>query len=153
MTTRKISLTVLTFTLALAGASAVLAADPTVVVQPGGSSVVVQPGQPSVTVQPSQPSVTVQPAPPSTVVVPSPQTTVQASDIEATEVHAQTIYANKIKAAMVQGTVHQSDSVKIKDTKGDIKAPSLTAGVTYTATITAPTGAADNIYGQVPQRD
>ena len=71
--------------------------------------------------------------------VPQPAApTIQASDIEATEVRAQTIYANKIKAPMVQGTVHQSDSVKIKDTKGDIKAPSVSAGEGAGVTVAEP---------------
>ena len=90
--------------------------------------------------------VVVQPSPPASQVV-------QAGDIEAKEVRAQTIYANKIKAPMVQGTVHQSDDVKIKDTKGHIKAPSVSAGVIYADTIKARSIVAEHIYVKDIQRD
>ena len=79
--------------------------------------------------------------------------TVSPADIEAQEVRAQTIYANKIKAPVVQGTVHQSDDVKIKDTKGDIKAPAVSAGVIYADTIKARTVVADHIYVRSLEKD
>lgn len=73
-------------------------------------------------------------------------TSVQADDIVAHEVRAQTIYANKIESPSVQGTIHQSDTVKIDKTKGDIETPSVTAGVIYADTIKARSVVADNIY-------
>jgi len=43
--------------------------------------------------------------------------------------------------------------VKIKDTKGDIKAPSVSAGVIYADTIKARTVVAEHIYVKDLQRD
>jgi hypothetical protein len=43
--------------------------------------------------------------------------------------------------------------VKIKDTKGDIKLPTVTAGVIYADTIKANSVVADNIYVRDIQRD
>ena len=43
--------------------------------------------------------------------------------------------------------------MKIKDTKGDIKLPSVTAGVIYADTIKANTVVADNIYVRNLERD
>ena len=103
----------------LIGAGASRAGDG-VVVQPGGSSVTVQPGQPSVTVQPA-PSASISSAP----------ATLQADEIKAHEVRAQTIYANKIESPSIQGTVHQSDTVKVDKTKGDIETPSVVAEHIY----------------------
>src|SRR5262249_23351266 len=129
MTSRKFSLAVVSvFAVAVLGVG--LAGAAGVVVQPGQAPGVVQPSPP-VTGQSSAPTVVVpQQQTPTTVVVPqqspsvvvqTPPATLQAGDIVAQEVRAQTIYANKIKSPMVQGSVHQSDTVKIKDTKGDIK--------------------------------
>src|SRR5262252_5084867 len=80
------------------------------------AQVVVQPSAPPpVVVEPApSPSVTVQPAPAAPVVVqPTVPQVVQAGDIEATEVRAQTIYANKIKAGDIRGTIHQTRQVKV----------------------------------------
>jgi hypothetical protein len=123
---------------------------PSVVVQPPAQpapSVVVQPPQPSVVVQPSQPSVVVQPAQPSVIVqsTPLPPQTLQAGDIEAQQVRAHAIYANKIKAAHVQGAIHQTGGVKVKG-HGDIKAPMVSASVIYAEDIKADSVVADNIY-------
>src|SRR6185503_5635785 len=123
MKARRVPLAIMTLALGLVGPTVARAGD-AVVVQPGQPSVTVQQGQPSVTVQPapSAPSTVVVPAPstPSTVVVPAPSAsvasapaTLQADEIKAHEVRAQTIYANKIESPSIQGTVHQSDTVKV----------------------------------------
>jgi hypothetical protein len=70
----------------------------------------------------------------------------QADDIVAREVRAQTIYANKIKASRVDGMVHQTKGVKIKHAKGDIKVPQVQAGTIYADEIKADLVIADNIY-------
>lgn len=87
-------------------------------------SIVVQPSPAPVVVQPAPPPVVVQPSP--TVVAPSAQV-IQADEIEATDVRAHTIYANKIEALEVMGSVHQTGRVKIEDAKGEIKTPSVVA--------------------------
>jgi hypothetical protein len=145
MKSRKMFAVVSVFAVGVVSAGLAGAAD--VIVQPGQAPVVVQPSQPAPTVVvPQQPPTVVVPQQPPTVVVPSAPATVQAGDIVAQEVRAQTIYANKIKSPVVQGTVHQSDTVKIKDTNGDIKLPTVTAGVIYADSIKANAVVADNIY-------
>jgi hypothetical protein len=133
---------------ALAGAAS--AADLTVI-GPSAAPPPVVVEQPPV-VQP-QPPVVVQPAPSgSTVVVTpgSPQAAVGvqsllADGIQANQVHAQTIYANRIRAREVQGTVHQIKD-KIGSGKHDIKAPIVTASVIYADEIRADTVSAGDIY-------
>lgn len=90
-------------------------------------------------------------APPgSAVVVPGQPTpgpsTVQADEITAHQVRASTIYANKIEADEVTGTVHQTRGVKINDTKGNIRAPEIVASVIYADEIKANSVTADTIY-------
>src|SRR5262249_16128422 len=129
MTSRKLSVAVSLF--AVGVVSAGLA---------GAAGVVVQPGQAPVVVQPSQPAPTVvvpPPQPSTTVVVPSTPATVQPGALLAQEVPAPPTSRTKIKSPMVQGAVHQSDAVKTKDTKGDIKLPTVPAGVIYADTIKA----------------
>ena len=91
-----------------------------------------------------------QTAPPATVIYAPPPAgfseTLRADDIEAHQVRARTIYANKIEADQVQGMVHQGDSVKIGDTRGDIKAPEVVAGVIYADKIKANSVSADQIF-------
>jgi hypothetical protein len=119
-----------------------------VVVQPGPSgSVVVQPGQSGgVVVQPGQSgSVVVQPGGSRTVVTPAPQM-VQAEDLEANEVRAQTIYANKIEASEIRGTIHQTGKVKLDRSVTDLKAPTVVASLLYADTIKAHTVIADHIF-------
>src|SRR5262245_56123517 len=101
---------------------------PPVVIQPAPAPpVVVQPAPaPSVTAQPGTPvppgSVIVTPGSSQVLVPPTSPTTLQADDIRANQVRAQTIYANKITARDVQGLVHQTDNVKIGGGKDDVKA-------------------------------
>jgi len=91
-------------------------------------------------------------APPgSAVVVPNPPpaavpNTVKADGITAQQVRANTIYANKIEADEVRGTVHQNRDLKIGDTKGDIRAPEVVASVIYADEIKANSVQADMIY-------
>src|SRR5262245_4079485 len=61
--------------------------------------------------------------------VPAPAATLQADEIRAHRVQAQTIYANKIEADEIQGVVHQSDGVRVKDAHGEVKAPEVAANV------------------------
>jgi hypothetical protein len=131
---RKLIALVVTSSTMLIGVHAALAGD-SVVVQPGQPSVVVQPGQPSVTVQPSTPSVTVQPAPP-TIVQPAPSTTVVVPPPASVS----------SASPNIQGTVHQSDTVKVDKTKGDIEMPSVVASVIYADTIKARSVVAEHIY-------
>ena len=63
-------------------------------------------------------------------------------------VRAGVIYANKIEADDVRGTVHQSKRVKIEDSEGKLKAPEVVASVIYADTIDANTIVADEIYVQ-----
>lgn len=88
--------------------------------------------------------------PPTTVVVPvpvpAPTQTMQVDEIRAGVVRANTIYANKIEADEVRGTVHQSHGVKVRDSQGKIKAPEVVASVIYADQISANTVEADTIY-------
>src|SRR5438309_2322097 len=90
------------------------------------------------------------PAPPATVVVPvpapTPTQTMQVDEIKAGVVRANTIYANKIEADEVRGSVHQSRGVKVRDSQGKIKAPEVVASVIYADEISANTVEADTIY-------
>src|SRR4029077_3441012 len=92
------------------------------------------------------------PAPPATVVVPvpapipAPTQTMQVDEIKAGVVRANTIYANKIEADEVRGSVHQSRGVKVRDSQGKIKAPEVVASVIYADQISANTVEADTIY-------
>jgi type 1 fimbria pilin len=81
-----------------------------------------------------------------TVVVPSMPQTLRADEIKAQQVRAQTIYANKIEADEVHGVIYQTRSVKIGDTKGDIRAPEVSASVIYADEIKANSVVADAIY-------
>ena len=90
-------------------------------------------------------------APPGTaVVVPPPpaavMSTVKADGITAQQVRANTIYANKIEADEVRGTVYQNRDLKIGDTKRDIRAPEVVASVIYADEIKANSVQADMIY-------
>jgi hypothetical protein len=95
-------------------------------VQPAQAPVVVSPGQ-AVVVQPStsgQP-VIVQSG---TVTAPAAQV-VQADALEANEVRAQTIYANRIQSPEIRGTIHQSGGVKMDRSVSNLKTQTLTASV------------------------
>ena len=127
--------------------SVVIQTTPQVAGQPALPPVVVQPGQ-QVIVQPAQPSTVVtQPS----VVVPAPQM-VQAEDLEANEVRAHTIYANKIEAADVRGSIHPTGGVKLDKTVRDLKAPTVVASLLYADTIKAHRVVADHIFVRDLQR-
>lgn len=86
-------------------------------------------------------------APPAVVVpAPAPAQTLQADEIQAGVVRANIIYVNKLEADEVRGTVHQTRSVKVKDSQGKIKAPEVAASVIYADEISANTVVADTIY-------
>ena len=112
---------------------------------PAGTSVVTPSGETPVIVVPqapaSGPAQVVQAPPP----VPVPQT-LQVDEIRANQVRANTIYANRIDADQVQGMLHQNGNVKVRDTKGEIKAPDVTASVIYADSIKANRVVADNIF-------
>jgi hypothetical protein len=92
------------------------------------------------------------PAPGSTtVVVPSPPTAqvpqnLNAEQIKANVVRADTIYANRIEADEVRGQIHQTSSVKIGDTRGEVTAPEVSAAVIYADEITANAVVAQHVY-------
>ena len=73
-------------------------------------------------------------------------TTLQVDEIRAQQVRANTIYANRIDADQVQGMLHQNGTVKVRDTKGEIKAPEVTASVIYADSIKANLVVAENIF-------
>jgi hypothetical protein len=86
-----------------------------------------------------------------TVVVPSPPTaqvpqSLNAEQIKANVVRADTIYANSIEADEVRGQIHQTSSVKIGDTSGDVTAPEVSAAVIYADEITANAIVAQHVY-------
>ena len=86
-----------------------------------------------------QPSVPPSPAPASSQ-------TIHADHITAQQIRADTIYANKIDADNIDGQIHQSKDVKVGDTRGQIKAPEVTASVIYAEEISANSIVAQNIY-------
>jgi hypothetical protein len=86
-----------------------------------------------------------------TVVVPSPPQaqipqSLNAEQIKANVVRADTIYANRIEADEVRGQIHQTSSVKIGDTRGEVTAPEVSAGVIYADEITANAVVAQHVY-------
>src|SRR5262249_50425164 len=90
---------------------------------------------PPVVIQPGQQVVVG--APQTQTVVTSNSQIVQADDLVANEVRAQTIYANKIRAPEIRGAIHQTGEVKIDHSVRDLKAPTVVASVIYADTITA----------------
>jgi hypothetical protein len=130
------------------------------VAQYPGPVVIPPPPQPApVVVQPSQGQVVVQQAPATVpgqaVVIPPGQTgtvsvpasqVIQADALEANEVRAQTIYANKIQSPEIRGTIHQSGGVKMDRSVTDMKAALVSASVLYADTIKADRVIADQIY-------
>ena len=85
-----------------------------------------------------------------TVTMPAPANpdTLRAEKIRAQQVRANTIYANKIEADDVQGTIHQTSGVKIRDAEGKIMAPEVMASVIYADEIHANSVTADQIYAR-----
>jgi hypothetical protein len=71
---------------------------------------------------------------------------VEAEALEATEVHAQMIYANRIQSPDIHGTIHQTGGVRMDRSVKDLKAPTVTASVLYADTIKADRVIADQIY-------
>jgi hypothetical protein len=130
----------------------------TVVIPPPPQSVVVQPAPAPVVVSPGQ-SVVVHPAPSGqpvvvqsgTVTVPA-SPIVQADALEATEVRAQTIYANRIQSPEIRGTIHQSGGVRMDRSVTNLKMPTVTASVLYADSIKADRVIADQIYVRDVQR-
>ena len=138
--------------------SAVTQAPSTVVIPPPPQSVVVQPSQTPVVVSPGQSVVVQPPQSGQPVVVQSGTVTVPASPIvqadalEATEVRAQTIYANRIQSPEIRGTIHQSGGVRMDRSVTNLKMPTVTASVLYADTIKADRVIADQIYVRDVQR-
>jgi hypothetical protein len=96
---------------------------------------------PVITAPGDRPVVVVPPAPP------QPQMqTLRVEDIRANVVRAQTIYANEIDADQIQGMVHQTKGVKVRDTKGELKAPEVAAPVIYADSIKANSVIAEQIH-------
>src|SRR5206468_12181180 len=84
------------------------------------------------------------PAPPNPA--PASSQTIHADHITAQQIRADTIYANRIDADNIQGQIHQSKDVKVGDTRGEIKAPEVTASVIYAEQISATSAVAQNVY-------
>jgi hypothetical protein len=112
-------------------------------------SVVIHPAPstplPPVVVQPGQPIIVQQSGRPATVVQPAPQV-VQTEDLEANEVRAQTIYANKIEAPEIQGAIHPTGEIRLNSSVSDMKAATVVASVLYADTIKAHRVIADHIF-------
>jgi hypothetical protein len=117
---------------------------------PAPQAVVVQPAPAPVVVAPGQ-SVVVQAAQPGTVVTTAPQV-VQAGALEANEVRAQTIYANRIQAPEIRGTIHQSGGVQMDRSVANLKTSTVTASVVYADKIKADRVIADQIYVREVER-
>jgi hypothetical protein len=86
-----------------------------------------------------------------TVIVPSPPAaqipqSLNAEQIKANVVRADTIYANSIEADEVRGQIHQTRDVKIGDTRGEVTAPEVAASVIYADEITANAIVAQHVY-------
>jgi hypothetical protein len=77
---------------------------------------------------------------------PASSQTIHADHITAQQIRADTIYANKIDADNIDGQIHQSKDVKVGDTRGQIKAPEVTASVIYAEEISANSIVAQNVY-------
>lgn len=101
--------------------------------------------QPPPAPETSAPTVIVAPGS-TTVVMPSAPQMLKAEAIKADEVRASTIYANRIKAADIRGTIHQTKKVEVGGKQGDIKAPSVVASVIDAETIEARTVIAHEIF-------
>jgi hypothetical protein len=106
------------------------------------SETVVVPGTPPAVTAPADRSVIVVPPAP-----PQPQMqTLQVEEIRAHVVRAQTIYANEINADQIQGMVRHTKGVKVRDTKGELKAPEVAAPVIYADSIKANQVIAEQIH-------
>ena len=70
----------------------------------------------------------------------------QADKIEAREVRARTIYANKIEASDIRGMLHKVERIKFDAKPGDLKTSAVVAGTIYADRIVANTVSADRIY-------
>ncbi len=75
----------------------------------------------------------------------APQT-LQVEKIDANEVRARTIYANRIDTDQIKGLVYQTSGVDIHDARGEIKAPDVSASVIYADRINANSVVADAVY-------
>jgi hypothetical protein len=64
----------------------------------------------------------------------------------ANEVRAHTIYANKIEAPVVQGTIYPTGEVRIDRSAVDVRAPAIVASILYADTIKAERVIADRIF-------
>lgn len=94
-----------------------------------------------------------EPSSSTTVIVPAPAApqptvpqTLHADEIQAQQVRADTIYANRIEADEIRGQIHQTKEVKIKDSRGKIKAPDVTASIIYADEISANSVVAQHVY-------
>ena len=126
----------LTVPAVMALTTAASGADVEVQVSPPGPPVIVQPAPPATVIQPGSGSVVVQPM----------TQTMLADTIRAREVRAGAIYANKINARQVQGTIHQTRKIDIGAGKADVRAPMVTASVIYADEIRADSVVANDIF-------
>ncbi|MGH7305349.1 MAG: hypothetical protein ACRELZ_18860 [Candidatus Rokuibacteriota bacterium] len=77
---------------------------------------------------------------------PASSQTIHAEHITAQRIRADSIYANRIDTDEIQGQIHQSKDVKVGETRGEIKAPEVTASIIYAEEISANSVVANNVY-------
>lgn len=92
------------------------------------------------------------PPPPPPAPAPPPLHIVQADVIKAQEVRADTIYATRIKAKQINGTVHPQRDLPFT-ARGTVGVPSVVASTIYANRIDAHAVTARNIYVRTVERD
>ncbi len=74
------------------------------------------------------------------------QDVLQVAEIKAHQVRARTIFANRIDTDQIEGMVHQTGGIQLRQVQSEIKAPEVTASVIYADTISANMVIADSVY-------
>jgi len=74
------------------------------------------------------------------------QDVLQVAEIKAHQVRARTIFANRIDTDQIEGMVHQTGGIQLRQAQSEIKAPAVTASVIYADTISANMVIADSVY-------
>ena len=74
------------------------------------------------------------------------QDVLQVAEIKAHQVRAHTIFANRIDTDQIEGMVHQTGGIQLRQMQSEIKAPAVTASVIYADTISANMVIADSVY-------
>jgi len=74
------------------------------------------------------------------------QDVLQVAEIKAHQVRAHTIFANRIDTDQIEGMVHQTGGIQLRQAQSEIKAPAVTASVICADTISANMVIADSVY-------